>query len=119
VHRPSAAVAEALVTADVHLALDVLRDLTTQVALDLEVLVDERADPGDLFIREVTDAGGGIDLGRFADLLCSCLTDSVDVGQGDPGLLLSGDVDAGDACHVVSVPVSLSPGAACGAGCCR
>ena len=61
VHGQSAAVAEALVTADVHLALDVLRDLTTQVALDLEVLVDERADPGDLFIREVTDAGGGID----------------------------------------------------------
>jgi hypothetical protein len=52
-------VSQALVAADLHLALDVLGDVATQVALDLEVLVDPVADAGDLFVGEVADAGVG------------------------------------------------------------
>src|SRR5581483_2202999 len=58
-HGEAAAVAEAGVTADLHLPLDVLGDLPAQVALDLEVPVDPRPQPGDLFLGEVPHPGVG------------------------------------------------------------
>jgi hypothetical protein len=112
------AVAEALVAADLHLALDVLLDLAAQVALDLEVLVDPGADAVDLFVGEVADPGARVD----ADLSQICCgggaADAEDVGERDLEPLLAGDVDAGDTCHVSVLPL-LSPGAACGGGWCR
>ena len=61
--------AQALPAADLHLAADVLLDLTAQVALDLEVLVDVGADPVDLFVGEVADPGVAVEAELVADLL--------------------------------------------------
>src|SRR5688572_20571864 len=88
-HGKAAAVAEALPAADLHLPADVLLDLTPQVALDLEVLVDVGADLVHLFVGEVADPE--------------------DVGERDLQPLLAGDVDAGDTCHVrCCLPISRS-----------
>ena len=105
--------ADALVAADLHLALDVLRDLAAQVTLDLEVLVDVGAQPRDLFLGEVAHARVARHPGLVADLLRGGAADAEDVGERDLEPLLAGDVDTGDTSHRVSLP---SPGAACGAG---
>jgi hypothetical protein len=57
VHRQALAVPDALVRADLHLALDVLLDLALEIALDLDVLVDVGADLVDLFVGEIAGAG--------------------------------------------------------------
>ena len=51
------AVADALVAADLDLALDVLGDVAAQVTFDLEVGVDVGAELGDLFLGEVAAPG--------------------------------------------------------------
>src|SRR6266508_6170880 len=53
VDRQAPAVPDALVGADLLLALDVLRHFAAQVTLDLDVLVDPRPQPGDLLVGEV------------------------------------------------------------------
>ena len=59
---------EALVAADLHLALDVLADLTTEVALNPQVGIDAGADLRDLvMVRSRTR--GGVDTGGVADAI--------------------------------------------------
>src|SRR5438874_10387206 len=52
-HRQAPAVPEALVAADLDLALDVLGHVPAEVALHLEVPVDVLADPDDLLLGQV------------------------------------------------------------------
>src|SRR5690606_35255569 len=96
--------------ADLHLALDVLRDLAAQVALDLDVLVDVGAEASDLVIGEVAHTGIEVDVGGRADLLRGRPPDADDVGERGLDALLAGDVDAGDTSH------QFTPAAACGVG---
>ena len=49
--------AQAAIRADLLESLDVQRDLAPQVALDLVAAVDDLAQPVDLVLGEVTDAG--------------------------------------------------------------
>src|SRR5262245_7367108 len=102
--RQAAAVAQALPAADLHLALDVLRDLAPQVALDLVGALDVVPDAGDLVVGQVADPRVGVDLEGLADLTRAGAADAEDVGERDLQPLLAGDVDAGDACHVPSQP---------------
>src|SRR5262249_24915511 len=69
VDRQAAAVPQPLVVADLHLALDVLRDLSAQVSFDLQVLVDVGAQPGDFLFGEVADARVARHAGVVAHLL--------------------------------------------------
>ena len=59
----AAPVADALVAADLDLALDVLLDVPAQVPLDLVVLLDEPPDPHHLVVGELADLGGRVDSG--------------------------------------------------------
>src|SRR5262249_45598810 len=101
------AVAQSLVTADLHLALDVLAHLAAQVTFDLQVLVDVRAQPRDFLFSEVTHARVRRDGRRFGHLLRGVAADAVDVGERDLEPLLAGDVDAGDTSHEPS-PLTLA-----------
>src|SRR3954468_9689530 len=69
-NRKTLAVTQALVATDLHLALDVLRDLAAQVTFDLDVLVDVGAEACNLFFGEVADPGVARHLRVVADLLC-------------------------------------------------
>src|SRR3954469_14181602 len=109
-HREATAVPQALVAADLHLPLDVLIDVATEVALHLHVgAVDVGTDAVHLFVGEVAHPGGRVDVGAGAALLGSRAADAEDVGEADLEPLLAGDVDTGDSCHV-------SPASACGGG---
>src|SRR6266540_338597 len=68
--------AEALVAADLDLALDVRRDLAAEVTLDLEVLVDVGAQLRDLVLGQVAHTRVRRDAHRFADLFRACATDT-------------------------------------------
>src|SRR5207245_8532167 len=56
-HGQASPVAQTGIAADLHLALDVLGDFPAQVTLDLEVLVDPRPQPSDLFLGQIPHAG--------------------------------------------------------------
>src|ERR1035438_4929175 len=88
------AVPDALVAADLHLALDVLGNVAAEVALHLQVGVDVVAEAGHLFVGEVPYPGVGAGLGGGADLLRGGPADAEDVGERDLQPLLAGDVDA-------------------------
>src|SRR5207244_415569 len=94
VHRQPAAVADALVAPDLDLAFDVVGDVATQIALDLQVGVAVVAEPLALLVGQVTDARGHVDPRALAHLLGPAAPDPEDVGEGDLEPLLAGDVDA-------------------------
>src|SRR5438445_6110113 len=111
VKRPT--VPDALVAPDLDLALDVLRDLPTEVTFDLEVPVDELADLEHFFLGEIANLGAALDRGPAHDLIGARGTDAVDVPERDIEPLVPREVDAGDPCHARS-PLTLA--AACAAG---
>src|SRR3954447_11693384 len=109
--REAATVAQAAVAADLHQALDVLRALAAQVALDREVVVDQVAELGDLVVREIADVGVRPDPGLLEQVVGGRAADPVDVRQTDLDTLVQGDVDPGDSCHP-----PITPAAACVGG---
>src|SRR5215211_4551139 len=120
-HGQPPAVPGPLVAADLDLALDVLLDLPAQVAFDLVVGVDPVPEADDLLLGQVADAGVGVHPGALDRLDGPGAAEAEDVGEADLHPLFAGEVDAGDACHVCSVPPApaISPAAACGGDCCR
>src|SRR4029078_216050 len=107
--REAATVADALVAADLHLALDVLRDLAAEVSFDLQVLVDEGADIQDPVLGEIADLGRRVHTGPGDDLVGAGRPDAVDVGQRDVQPLVAGKVDACETCHPLTPPVCFGP----------
>src|SRR3954462_8946024 len=98
----AAAMPEALVAADLDLALDVGGDLAAEVTLDLQVVVDVGAQLRNLFLREIAHARVARDAHAVADLLGARAADSEDVGERDLQPLLAGDVDARDSSQLSS-----------------
>ena len=97
--------AHAAVGADLDEALDVEGHLATQVAFDLVAPVDQLAQPVDLLFGEVADARVRVDVRLREDLLAGGQPDPEDVGQGDLDALFTGDIDAGDTCHRLPLPL--------------
>src|ERR687888_790588 len=107
VHGQAAAVPDAAVGPDLAEALDRLRALAAEVALDLEVLVDVLAELRDLLVGEVTDLRVLREAERRAHLARRRLADAVDVGQPDLEPLLIGQVHSCDACQRPLLALSL------------
>src|SRR4051794_1143802 len=103
--RQVATMAHPSVRADLDEPLDVQRDLAAEVALHLVAPVDQLAEAVDLLLREVADAGVGVDVRLGQDLLGGGQADPEDVSEGDLDPLLAGNVDAGDACHRSALPL--------------
>jgi hypothetical protein len=99
VDREALAVAQTLVATDLHLALDVLRDLAAEVTFDLHVLIDVGTEPRDFLFGEITHACVARHAGRVANLLRHGAADAVDVSERDLQPLLAGDVDSRDSSH--------------------
>src|SRR4051794_25276305 len=108
VHRQPAAVAQPAVAADLHQPFDVLGALTSQVALDHEVLVDVAAELGDFLFGQVPHLRVAIDLEQAQDRLRGGATDTEDVRQADLDALLAGKVDACDPCHRSALPLLVT-----------
>ena len=83
---------------------------TGALALDLVLVLDRLADPGNLVLGEILDARVPVDLRGLQDLSGARATDPEDVGQADFDALVRGKVDACDTCHLEFL---FSPDAAC------
>ena len=105
--RKATTVTEALVRTNLHLALDVLAGLATQIAFDLQVLFDERTNLCDLGIGQVSDSGRWLNRERLEEIPAGGVPYAEDVRQADLNLLLAWDIDAGNTCH------GVSPASAC------
>src|SRR5580700_2571109 len=83
VHGQPAAVPDALIAPDLHLAPNVGLHLAAQVTFDLVVGVDPVPEPDELVVGEVVDPGVPAELGRLQRLESAGVADSVNVGEGD------------------------------------
>src|SRR5262249_51926763 len=87
-----------------HLAADVGLDLTTEVTLGPDVVVDVLADRDELLLGEVANASVRVDAGLGQRLLGEGPADAEHGGEGDLHALVARDVNTGNACH------SMAPG---------
>ncbi len=99
--------ADAPIAADVHEALNVLRALPAQIALDSDFTVDGVAQLDDLFLRQIAHLGVGVDAHDREYLVRGRAPDAVDIGESDLNPLLRRDVDACDTCHT-DLPLPLT-----------
>jgi len=81
-------VTDATVRADVHQALHVHRDVAAQVALDLELALDDLADPVHLVVRPGLHPLAGIHVGLEKHPPPGGPPESIDVGDRDFAALL-------------------------------
>jgi hypothetical protein len=82
--------AQALVTADVHQALDIHIYLAPQTALNLVFRLDYVAQLRQLIVRESANAFARIHLGLRQDMPCGRPPNAVDICQPDLNALVSG-----------------------------
>src|SRR5580704_11013428 len=108
VHREPAAVADALVAADLDLAPDVGLDLAAQVTFDLVGGVDPVAEPDQLLVGQVVDPGIAADPGGLQRLQGPGAADAVDISERDLEPLIAGEVDAGKPGHGRAVLLLLA-----------
>src|SRR6266542_5402757 len=104
VNGQPAAMADALVAADLDLAADVGLHLAAQVALYLVGGLDPVPQADELIVAERVHAGIPADAGRLQRLERTSPADSVDIGQGDLKALVAREVDADETCHPGSSP---------------
>src|SRR4051794_37491646 len=95
------AVTKTTVCTEIHQPLDVHRDLTAEVAFDLEIALENFTDATRLVVAEVLRANALVPLRLGADRLGGGRADAVDVLERDDNPLLAGKINAGDACHVM------------------
>jgi len=82
-NRQTPAMAETTIAADIHQHLDVCRNLTPEIPLNLVVSLDLLVDLPNLIRGEFMHALIPIDIGRIQDLLSGAPSDPVDIGQTD------------------------------------
>ena len=75
--------AKTAITANIHHALDIHLDFTTQIAFDHEVLCDVIPNRGHLRLGQVTDLGAGIYIACDQCLSCKRPTDPMNIGQSN------------------------------------
>src|SRR6185436_5681267 len=98
-HGQPLAVPQPAVAVDVLQALDVLRDLPAQRALDEIGLVEQGDDLLHVLLGEVLGPQRRLEVELLADRARGRRAHPVDVGERDLDALIVGDVDAGDAWH--------------------
>src|SRR5262249_34823108 len=101
-HRKVSPMPQPAIAAQVDEPLDVRRHLAPEVTLHLVVGVDLATDARYLVVGQLVGLAARIDLRRGADAQRRRPADAVDVGEGDLHALVPWQIDAGDACHVVS-----------------
>jgi len=94
-YRESAAMPDTAIRAEIHEALDVLLNLTPQVAFNLEVSIDYLTDPHLFLGTEVVGVAPGVNVRFGQDFTRGGATYPIDISQRDlhplvPGQLYSG-----------------------------
>jgi hypothetical protein len=100
-YRKTATVPQATVTTKVHQSLDVHSYFTAQVAFDRNG-TDLPTDTLDFRFGQIPNLGIWCDTGRCADLVGTGFSDTINVGQAHPGVLLNRYIDSCNTSHVVN-----------------
>jgi hypothetical protein len=108
VHREVTAMANAPVGLNFDQAPDIHLNLLAEIAFDAAFLLDDLADVIDFIFRQVANLFGVIDVGLFRDFDGAVLTDAINGGQPNPKALLRRKINTCNACHIFSLPQSLS-----------
>ena len=103
----AAAVAQAAVRTDLGQVLDVQSHLAAKVAFHDELFVDALTDTRFFLVGKVAHAGVRVDSGLFENSLRARSADTENVGQTDLDSLVSGQVNAGNSCHVLQSFLSM------------
>tara|TARA_B100001013_G_C24620529_1_gene447038 strand:- start:963 stop:1226 length:264 start_codon:yes stop_codon:yes gene_type:complete len=85
---------DSLIASDFDFSFDVLRNISTKVAFDGVVLVDEISHTNDLFVSQVADTSGQTYIESLTNICRSGATDSIDVGECDLYSLLSREINS-------------------------
>src|SRR6266545_887527 len=96
----AAAVTVAAIGADFDEPLDVKRDFLAQVAFHLAFVLNHLTDAVHFLFAQVLDLLDRIDGCRRQDLHRARLADAVDISERDPCLLVAGQIDACNTCHI-------------------
>jgi len=92
-------VTQPAVAADLLQALDVLRALAPQVALDDQPRIDQVAQLDDLFLGQVANLAVRLDPDLGEQLVGRRTPDPVDVRETDLNALVERNIDGGDSSH--------------------
>src|SRR5450755_2425305 len=103
--RQVAPMATPAVRADLDETLDVQGNFAAQVSLDLVAPVDDLAEPVDLLLGKVAHPGVRVDVGLGENLLAGRQPEAKDVGEGNLHPLLARDINSGNACHGLPLPL--------------
>jgi hypothetical protein len=109
-YRKTTAVPEALVRANLNLALDVLGDFAPQITFDCQVGIDVLTDPDNLAIGEVANLRTPVDVEIIENQMRRCKTNTKNVGEAYFNTLVSWKIGSSNTSH------SITPDAAYGAG---
>ena len=96
----AATVADATIAADVHEPLDVHRHFGAQSTFDAEVLLDRLTKPLRVGVVQIANSLLGVDAGGSEDAAGGRATDAEDICEADLYLLLTREIDAGNARHL-------------------
>ncbi len=100
-NRERAAVTEATVGLNFNEALDVQRDILTEIAFDLALGFNNLTDPVQRVLIERAKLRERIDIRLRKDLGGARVADSEDVGETDARLFVVRDIDSSNTCHGV------------------
>src|SRR5215469_4699361 len=103
----------AAIALDVDEALDVHLDVLAEITLDVTLVLDHLADVVDLFFAEILDLLEGVNVGLLQDAERARIANAVDVCERDPDMLVAGQIDASNTCHLDSFAASCYVPPAC------
>jgi hypothetical protein len=98
-NRQSANVTKTAVRANVHKALNVCLNFTAQITLDLVLFLKNRGDQGNFLIRQIFGSFVRINVRLFQNILGRRAAYTVKVGQSDPVILISWDINTHNTRH--------------------
>ena len=91
------------IASDIHQALDIDLYFLAKISFDPPFILDNLADSGTLFFREITHLHTGFDARLLQNLGSPGSADSVNVGQADIDPLVVRNVDSSNACHTLTL----------------
>jgi hypothetical protein len=105
-NREAAAVSQPLIAADLDLALDVLGDVTTKIALDLVVGIDELANTQNFGVTQVANLRVVVDVECLEYVKCPRATDPEDIRETNLYTFVPWKIYSGDSSHTF-LPLTL------------
>ncbi|EJY56878.1 polysaccharide deacetylase [Alicyclobacillus hesperidum URH17-3-68] len=102
------AMANTTITADFRQTLDIQRDFTTEIALNLMGALNLVTQTYDFFFREVLHSTVRINASRRQNLISGRPADAKNIGQSDFDALVARQIDTGNTCHVKTPPPRVS-----------